>query len=82
MARLRNSILLSLAAAASARDIPSNVRDFYDSVRNQVQCYNKLKSGFHSIQGDNGGKCIALLLHPELNPDEQSEQRFPTAAIT
>jgi len=56
MARLRNSILLSLAAAASARDIPSNVRDFYDSVRNQGQCYNKLKSGFHSIQGDNGGK--------------------------
>lgn len=56
MARLRNTILLSLAAAASARDIPNNVRDFYNNVRNQGQCYNKLKSGFHSIQGDNGGK--------------------------
>ncbi len=54
MASLRNSLLLSLAAVAAARDIPSNVRSFYDSVRNKGQCDNKLKSGFHSIEGDDG----------------------------
>lgn len=60
MASLRSTLLLSLAAAATARDIPSNVRDFYNSVRGQGQCSNKLKSGFHSIEGDDGCTFFSL----------------------
>lgn len=56
MASLRSTLLLSLAALATARDVPSNVRDFYNSVKGKGQCSNKLKSGFHSIEGDNGCK--------------------------
>lgn len=63
MASLRSTLLLSLAAVAAARDIPTNVRDFYNSVRGARQCSNKLKSGFHSIDGDDG--CTFLpLSHP------------------
>ncbi|KAM3520156.1 hypothetical protein NHJ13051_007030 [Beauveria bassiana] len=54
MASLRSTLLLSLAALATARDVPSNVRDFYNSLKSKGQCSNKLKSGFHSIDGDNG----------------------------
>lgn len=64
MASLRSALLLSLAAAATARDIPTNVRDFYNSVRGQGQCNNKLKSGFHSIEGDDG--CTTSLPSPSL----------------
>lgn len=61
MASLRSALLLCLAGLATARDVPSNVRDFYNSVRGKGQCGNKLKSGFHSIDGDDG---CTLLLSP------------------
>ncbi|KAK2590324.1 hypothetical protein QQS21_011986, partial [Conoideocrella luteorostrata] len=54
---IRNSFLLSTTAWASlaaARDLPSNVKNFYDSVRSQGQCRNVLAGGFHSVQGDSG----------------------------
>ncbi|KAJ6443208.1 LOW QUALITY PROTEIN: chitosanase [Purpureocillium lavendulum] len=43
-----------LGAVASARDVPSNVRSFYDGIRAQKQCRNVLAGGFHSVQGDSG----------------------------
>lgn len=46
--------LSALAAVTTARDIPSNVKSFYDSIRSQRQCRNVLAGGFHSIQGDSG----------------------------
>ncbi|CEJ80615.1 hypothetical protein VHEMI00788 [[Torrubiella] hemipterigena] len=51
---VRNSLLVGLATVATARDIPANVKSFYDTVRANGQCTNPLKSGFHSISGDNG----------------------------
>lgn len=56
MAPLKSTLLLSLAALATARDVPSNIRNFYNSVKSKGECSNKLKSGFHSIDGDNGCK--------------------------
>ncbi|POR38915.1 Endo-chitosanase [Tolypocladium paradoxum] len=57
MAPLRNSLLASatlLAAVVSARDVPSNVKSFVDSIRGQKQCRNVLAGGFHSSAGDSG----------------------------
>lgn len=61
---VRNSLLVGLAAVAAARDVPANVKSFYDAVRANGQCSNPLKSGFHSISGDNGCKCFPFLLEP------------------
>jgi hypothetical protein len=44
-------VALSLGLT-TARDIPSNVQDFYDSVVNQRQCENELATGFTSIAGE------------------------------
>lgn len=37
---------ISLAAITSAASLPDNVKKFYDSVRSQGQCNNKLQDGF------------------------------------
>lgn len=56
MPSLRRTLLASLlAGAASARNVPSNVRDFYNAV-SQQQCNDVLAEGFHSVPGDSGGK--------------------------
>ncbi len=36
------------AASVTARDIPSNVQSFYDSVKAKGTCSNKLATGFYS----------------------------------
>lgn len=36
------------AASVTARDIPSNVKNFYDSLKAKGACSNKLASGFYS----------------------------------
>ncbi|KFG78797.1 chitosanase [Metarhizium anisopliae] len=46
--------LSALAAVAAARDVPANVKSFYNSIRGQGQCRNVLTGGFHSIDGDSG----------------------------
>ncbi|KAG8417976.1 hypothetical protein J3458_005424 [Metarhizium acridum] len=46
--------LSALAAVAAARDVPANVKSFYNSIRGQGQCRNVLAGGFHSIDGDSG----------------------------
>lgn len=60
MLSFRSSLVSTLLlAAASARDVPSNVRDFYNSVVGQGKCNNILADGFYSIDGDSGGRSIA-----------------------
>jgi hypothetical protein len=48
---MHNRVLLSAlvgAASVSARDVPSNVRSFYDSLKAKGTCSNKLATGFYS----------------------------------
>ncbi|KAL2129771.1 hypothetical protein VTI74DRAFT_7323 [Chaetomium olivicolor] len=48
---MRNQLLLPAllgAAGVSARDIPSNVKNFYDSLRAGGTCSNKLATGFYA----------------------------------
>jgi len=51
-----------LGAVASARDVPSNVKSFYDGIRAQKQCRNVLAGGFHSVQGDSGSTSFVFPL--------------------
>ncbi|GAB1309859.1 Endo-chitosanase [Madurella fahalii] len=41
---------LSLVAFSIARDVPRNVRDFYDTVRSQGSCSRKLVTSFYSSE--------------------------------
>lgn len=55
MAPLQSSLAVSLLVAlASARDVPTNVRDFYNSIVSQGQCNNVLADGFYSSDNDGG----------------------------
>lgn len=48
---MHNRVLLSAlvgAAGVAARDIPSNVQTFYNTVKAQGACSNKLATGFYS----------------------------------
>ncbi|KAK3934971.1 family 75 glycoside hydrolase [Diplogelasinospora grovesii] len=46
------SVLLStLAVTASARDVPANVQSFYNTLKSQGSCSNKLATGFYSTDG-------------------------------
>ncbi|KAM5354297.1 hypothetical protein ACJ41O_000947 [Fusarium nematophilum] len=51
---LRTTLLTSLVALASAREVPSNVKAFYDSITKQGSCKKVLASGFYSSDGDSG----------------------------
>lgn len=44
-----------LAVPAVARDVPSNVRSLYDSIRSSGSCSNVLKGGFYSQEDDTKG---------------------------
>lgn len=45
-----------LAADVLARDVPSNVKALYKSIRDKGKCANILKGGFYSQEGDSKGK--------------------------
>lgn len=47
--------LLASTATAAARDVPANVRSFYNKVKNQDRCPSELQGGFHSRDNDNKG---------------------------
>ncbi|KAK6865258.1 Glycoside hydrolase family 75 [Apiospora arundinis] len=42
---------LAMAPVATARDVPTNVRNFYNTIVGQGQCSNKLASGFTAKDG-------------------------------
>ncbi|KAM9883520.1 Endo-chitosanase [Verticillium dahliae] len=43
-----------IGISSIARDIPNNLRSFYNHIRDQKQCKNALATGFHSSDGDSG----------------------------
>jgi hypothetical protein len=45
-----------LALAAHARDVPANVQSFYNSIKSQGTCSNKLATGFYSTDGGANSK--------------------------
>lgn len=45
-----------LAAPVLARDVPSNIRSLYNSIRAKGSCSNILKGGFYSQEKDSKGK--------------------------
>lgn len=59
MPSLQNQLLATAAlflGLAASRDIPGNVKNFYDAIVTQGQCNNVLASRFHSSDGDSGGE--------------------------
>ncbi|AEO60909.1 glycoside hydrolase family 75 protein [Thermothelomyces thermophilus ATCC 42464] len=57
---MRNQVLLSAlvgAAGVAARDVPSNVQSFYDSLKAKGACSNKLATGFYA--NDDGPNTFA-----------------------
>lgn len=57
MPSLRSQLLACLLLGlVSGRKVPTNVKNFYDTVVAQGECIDKLASGFHSIDGDSGSK--------------------------
>lgn len=67
-----STVVLAAAGLASARDVPQNVRDFYNTVVGRGQCDNVLASGFHSVYGGGGGK------HPLFPVSSKTEQPRPS----
>jgi hypothetical protein len=63
---MHNRLLLSAlacAASVSARDVPSNVQSFYNSLKSQGACSNKLATGFYTKEdGPNSASRIPLPL--------------------
>ncbi len=58
-------LFLSSALTISARDVPQNVREFYNKVKGNRQCSNPLASGFWSTDwGTNSKPSSALLPLP------------------
>jgi len=56
-------LLLSSALAATARDVPQNVRDFYNKVRGSRECANPLASGFWSTNWGTDGVYFILFFY-------------------
>jgi hypothetical protein len=54
------SVLFAASATVAAREVPANVRSFYNKVKAQNRCPNELQGGFHSKDDDNKGKAAAL----------------------
>jgi hypothetical protein len=61
---LAPSAVLLLVAGASARDIPSNVQDLYNSITAQGKCNDIAATGFYSNEGDSGGNFDSPLPPP------------------
>lgn len=49
-------VSLLLASSASALDVPSNVRKFYDDLKAKGTCTNKLATGFFDSKFDDGSE--------------------------
>lgn len=48
-------VLFATSATVAAREVPANVRSFYNKVKAQDRCPNELQGGFHSKDNDNKG---------------------------
>ncbi|KAM0277353.1 hypothetical protein ACHAQH_005869 [Verticillium albo-atrum] len=54
MALAKTLIASAFLATALARDIPENLKSFYDHIRDQKHCKKVLAGGFHSTDNDSG----------------------------
>jgi hypothetical protein len=62
------SVLFAISTTVVAREVPSNVRSFYNKVKAQDRCPNELQGGFHSKDDDNKGmpvKSSPLRVHTQ-----------------
>ena len=67
---MHNRLLLSALVAASstaARDIPSNVQSFYDSLKTQGACTSKLATGFYAKDDGPNSEFSSLPAHQACN---------------
>lgn len=55
---LKIGVLSLLVTSSIARDIPDNLRDFYNHLRGSNGCGNKLASGFYAKA--DGSNCACL----------------------
>jgi hypothetical protein len=46
-----STLTFALASTVSARDVPSNVRNFYNRVKSDKTCPHELQGGFHGTEG-------------------------------
>jgi hypothetical protein len=58
----------SLVLVTEQRDIPSNVQSFYDGLKKQGSCLNKLATGFYST--DDGPNSESLKPHRRSRIDD------------
>eukprot|EP00980_Cylindrotheca_fusiformis_P000812 scaffold203_cov84-Cylindrotheca_fusiformis.AAC.1 len=64
---LKTSLVALLAGFASARNVPSNVQDLYESITSS-NCKNKLASGFYSLFNKGPGKLQLNSLIKQASP--------------
>ena len=66
---LTPSLISLLAIAAEARDVPSNIQSFYNSIKAKGTCSNKLATGFYSTyDGANSKHPCPDQIEPSLTP--------------
>lgn len=58
MAVLKATVLASLASAAVAKSVPSNLQNLLNSITSQGSCHDQLASGFYSEDNDGGSKFV------------------------
>ncbi len=83
---MHNRLLLSALVAASstaAVNIPSNVQNFYDSVKAKGTCSNKLATGFYAKDNGPNSEISSLPTHQACQltfsqPFRTAETTFPT----
>lgn len=59
-------VTLILASTAHARDVPSNIQSFYNTIKNQGTCSNKLATGFYSTDGGSNSTLLPLPVSPPI----------------
>ncbi len=66
------ALISLLALAAQARDVPANVQSFYNSIKSQGTCSNKLATGFYSTDGG-----VSSKFHPTPKTREYATKHRP-----
>lgn len=63
-AAISAAVATLLAGNVLARDVPSNVKALYDSIRSSGSCSNVLQGGFFSQEDDSKGTLMPENLEP------------------
>lgn len=65
---LASSLLAGLGTVVSARDVPENIKTFYNQLAAQGTCKNKLADGFFSTDEGPGGEWSLSLSLSDSHP--------------